>query len=151
MTSDKCNFLKPTNLESPAAKPFWEGLRKKKFLAPQCITCGELFFPPRALCPSCLKDDFSWKELSGKGSLYSWTELFFAQPEFDTPFLLGLVDLAEGIGRIAAKISGAKAKELTIGMPLRIRFSDPEDGLSLYYVEPFSKVKEIDPLSVKIL
>jgi len=104
MTS-KPNFLKPTNLESPGAVPFWEGLQAGKFLAPRCGQCGELFFPPRSHCPECLGDSLSWEELSGKGFLYSWTELFFAQPEFDTPFFLGLIDLAEGIGRIAARIS----------------------------------------------
>jgi uncharacterized OB-fold protein len=84
-----------------------------------------------------LGDVFTWEALSGKGYLYSWTELFFAQPEFDLPFLLGLVDLAEGIGRIAARISGAKPEELSVGMPLQIKTSNPKDGIALYYVEPF--------------
>jgi uncharacterized OB-fold protein len=130
------NFLIPTNLESPAAVPFWEGLRAGKFLAPRCGQCGELFFPPRSHCPECLGDVFSWEELSGKGTLYSWTELFFAQPEFDVPFFLALVDLAEGIGRIAARISAASADELRIGMTVRIRAAEPVGGVALYVAEP---------------
>lgn len=137
MKEPKRNFLLPTNMRSPAAIRFWEGLQQGKFLAPRCIACGSLFFPPRLLCPGCLGENFQWEELSGKGYLYSWTELFYAQPVFDTPFLLGLIDLEEGIGRIAAKISGARAKELYIGMPMRIRFTAPYDGFSLYYMEPF--------------
>jgi uncharacterized OB-fold protein len=135
MTS-KPNYLKPTNLESPGAVQFWEGLQEGKFLAPRCRHCGELFFPPRSHCPECLGDSISWEELSGKGFLYSWTELFFAQPEFDTPFFLGLIDLAEGIGRIAARISVKTAEELHIGMPVRIRISKPGEWMALYYVEP---------------
>jgi len=135
MTS-KPNFLKPTNLESPGALPFWEGLRTGKFLAPRCGQCGELFFPPRNHCPECLGDSLSWEELSGKGILYSWTELFFARPEFDTPFFLGLIDLAEGIGRITARMAVEKAEELRIGMPVRIRISKPVNGMALYYAEP---------------
>lgn len=134
--STKPNFLVPTNLESPGALPFWEGLQAGKFLAPRCGRCGELFFPPRSLCPECLGDAFSWEELSGKGFLYSWTELFFAQPEFDIPFFLGLVDLAEGIGRIAARMSVQTAADLHIGMPVRIRISKPAGGMALYYAEP---------------
>jgi hypothetical protein len=132
----KPNYLMPTNIESPSVRPFWEGLKAGKFLAQQCRACGEIFFPPRSNCPECLGDEFAWQPLSGRGTLYSWTELFFAQPEFDVPFLLGLVDLEEGIGRIAARISGAAAGELSIGMPLVIRISDPGNGLVLYYVEP---------------
>jgi len=135
MTS-KSNYLKPTNLESPGARKFWEGLQVGKFLAPRCENCGELFFPPRSHCPECLGDGFAWEELSGRGFLYSWTELSFALPEFDTPFLLGLVDLAEGVGRVTAKISGETADKLFIGMPLIIRISNPRDGMALYYAEP---------------
>lgn len=132
----KPNFLVPTNLESPGAAPFWEGLQGGKFLAPRCRNCGELFFPPRSHCPECLEDSFIWEELSGKGVLYSWTELFFAQPEFDTPFLLGLIDLAEGIGRITARISKVTSEELQIGMPLQIRITRHGDGMAIYYAEP---------------
>ena len=132
----KPNFLLPTNLESPGAVQFWQGLQTGKFLAPRCLSCGELFFPPRSHCPECLEDSFVWEELSGKGVLYSWTELFFTQPEFDTPFFLGLIDLAEGIGRITARISKDKAEELYIGMPLLIKVLQHEDGMAIYYAEP---------------
>jgi uncharacterized protein len=132
----KPNFLLPTNLESPGAVQFWQGLQTGKFLAPRCRCCGELFFPPRSHCPECLEDSFAWEELSGQGILYSWTELFFAQPEFDTPFLLGLIDLAEGIGRIAAGIPQGKAEELYIGMPVVIKILQQGDGMAIYYAEP---------------
>jgi uncharacterized OB-fold protein len=135
MTS-KPNFLWPTNLESRSGKKFWKGLKEGKFLAPRCKNCGELFFPPRPYCPACLCGDLQWEELSGKGFLYSWTEVYFALPEFEPPFLLGLVELAEGVGRILAKINGAKAEELQIGMPLQIKIGTPTENFALYYVEP---------------
>jgi hypothetical protein len=132
----KLNFLWPTNLKSPSGRKFWEGLREGKFLAPRCKDCGEFFFPPRPYCPICLSANLEWEELSGKGFLYSWTEIHFALPEFEPPFLLGLVELAEGVGRVVAKISGVKADELQIGMPLRIRIATPIENFALYYVEP---------------
>jgi hypothetical protein len=134
--ASKPNYLKPTNLESPGARKFWEGMRTGKFLVPRCEACGEVFFPPRSHCPECLGDGFTWEELSGKGFLYSWTELSFVPPEFDAPLLLGLVDLAEGVGRILARISGVTADGLYIGMPLVIRISNHSDGMALYYAEP---------------
>ena len=130
------NYLKPTNLDSPGVKKFWEGLREGKFLAPRCVDCGELFFPPRTHCPECLGEDLAWEELSGEGALYSWTELFFVQPEFDAPLLLGLVDLADGAGRILTRISGGTETGLHIGMPVTIRISTHKDGMALYYAEP---------------
>lgn len=72
--------------------------------------------------------------MSGKGTLYSWTEVNIASPEFDTPFLLGLVDLSQGIGRIAAKIVGAEAHQLRIGMPVKITYADVGKDFSLYCI-----------------
>ena len=134
--SPKPNFLWPTNLESPSGKEFWKGLREGKFLAPRCKDCRELFFPPRPYCPVCLSANLEWEELSGKGFLYSWTEIYFAFPEFELPFLLGLVELAEGVGRILAKINGVKAEELQIGMPLKLKIATLTENFALYYAEP---------------
>jgi len=134
MVNEKPNFLWPTNLNYTATREFWEGLRQNQFLARKCNRCGEMFFPPRSHCPNCLTNDLEWIELSGKGTLYSWTEVNIAAPEFDTPFLLGLVDLPQGIGRIAAKIVGAEAHQLKIGMPVKIICADTYRDFSLYQI-----------------
>ena len=75
-----------------------------------------------------------WVEINGEGTLHSWTEVNFAGPEFDTPFLLGIMDLSQGIGRIAAKIVGAEAQQLKIGMPVKIAYVDAHKDLSLYCI-----------------
>jgi len=134
MTNHKPNFLWPTNVDYLSTKGFWEGLRGRQLLARKCHRCGEMFFPPRSHCPQCLGHDLEWVELSGKGTLYSWTEVNIASPEFDTPFLLGLVDLSQGIGRIAAKIVGAEAHQLRIGMPVKITYADVGKDFSLYCI-----------------
>ncbi len=46
--------------------------------------------------------------------------------EIDTPFLLGLIDLEGGLGRMTARIEGLSAEELSIGMPVRLRLGDPD-------------------------
>lgn len=134
MVTEKPNFLWPTNLNCTATREFWEGLKRRQFLVTKCHKCGEVFFPPRSHCPQCLGNDLEWVELSGEGTLYSWTEVNFAGPQFDTPFLLGLVDLPRGIGRIAARIVGAESYQLKIGMPVKITYIDVHKDLSLYCI-----------------
>ncbi len=80
-------------------RSFWEGLSQHKLLGQSCPSCDEKFFPPRPYCPECLADQLDWIELDTRGTLHSWTQVRVAGPEFDTPFLLGLVDLSGGIGR----------------------------------------------------
>ncbi|MDH7479124.1 MAG: Zn-ribbon domain-containing OB-fold protein [Syntrophomonadaceae bacterium] len=129
-------FLWPANRNSPSGRPFWEGLRQGRFLAPRCRACGELFFPPRPFCPECLGEELEWQKLSGRGTLHSWTELHYARPEFSTPFLLGLIDLEEGVGRIIARIEDASGRELQIGQPMEIQISEVEEGFCLYQARP---------------
>ncbi|MBL7209578.1 MAG: Zn-ribbon domain-containing OB-fold protein [Dehalococcoidia bacterium] len=134
MASHKPNFLWPTNTNYTSTKGFWEGLRKRQLLAKKCRRCGEVFFPPRSHCPQCLGNDLEWAQLSDRGTLYSWTEVNVASPEFDTPFLLGLVDLSQGIGRMTARIVGAEAHQLHIGMPVRIIYADVDKAFTIYCI-----------------
>lgn len=138
----KPNYLQPGNRYSPNGQVFWQGLAAGRFLAPRCDDCGELFFPPRPVCPECLGDRLKWEELSGRGTLYSWTEMYYARPEFDTPFLLGLIDLEEGIGRIAARIEGASAQDLFIGQKVEIESVKVSDDFHLYQARPRTRLKK---------
>ncbi|MEM1724103.1 MAG: Zn-ribbon domain-containing OB-fold protein [Candidatus Jordarchaeales archaeon] len=123
-------YLQP-KITSATAK-FWEGLKSRKLLAPVCNDCGEVFFPPRAFCPRCLSENLGWRELSGKGKLHSWTEVHYLAPK---PYILGVIDLAEGIGRMISRIE-AKSDELEIDMPMKIDFVDVSDKLTLFVWKP---------------
>lgn len=105
-------------------------------LAPRCKRCGEIFFPPRSHCPSCLSREKDWTELSGEGTLYSWTEVRIG----GEPFVLGVVELAEGVGRMISKID-AKPEELSIGMKLKVAYEDVADDLTLFVWRPTQKFK----------
>jgi len=136
MPSDKPNFLRPTNADARWARGFWDGLRDRKLMAGHCRGCEETFFPPRPRCPACLGADLGWSELSGQGSLKSWTRIRVASQEFDAPFLLGLIELEGGVGRLSAKIMVDDEQELSVGMPARVGFLDPAPDLSLYCIIP---------------
>ncbi len=128
------NFVRPTNVDSPSARGFWTGLSEKKLLGRSCNGCGAKFFPLRPLCPQCLTDDLEWVQLSEHGTLHSWTEVHMASPNSIRPSLLGLVDLQDGIGRIAAKIRDAEARQLSIGMSVCSGYSNPDGNLALYRI-----------------
>ncbi len=134
MADPKPNFLRPTNVKSPSSREFWQGLRNRQFLVRECRSCDSVFFPPRSLCPNCVGDDLGWREIRGSGTLHSWTEVRLASPEFDTPFVLGLIDLPDGCGRLVAKIVDAEAGQLKIGMPVSIRYVDVGEDLTLYCI-----------------
>lgn len=133
MTVSRLNFLYP-NI-TVYAKKYWEGLKKRKLKAQKCNECGEVFFPPRARCPECSSKELSWVELSGRGELYSWSEIHVPSLALEKPYILGIIDLKEGVGRIITRID-AKSEELKIGMKMEIGYVDVEEDLTLCIFKP---------------
>ena len=115
---------------SKYTRPYWEGLQQKKLLAQECSQCGFQFFPARSRCPSCLSKDYKWIELSGEGTLYSWSDVFFLPTR---PYVIGVVELKEGIGRSIARID-ALPTDLKIGLQLKVKFIEFEDLSMLEWV-----------------
>lgn len=92
-----------------------------KFLATRCESCGEYFFPRRAICAQCLSEQTTDVELEGRGTLYSYTFVHFPlfgsmNMEHMEGYGVGQVDLPEG-PRIQVPLAG-KQPEFRIGQQL---------------------------------
>ncbi len=100
----------------------------------KCKKCGEVDFPKRAFCSLCDSDQLTEEILMGeKGSLHTYTVVRVGFPNYDVPYILGLVDLPESKSlRILAQLSDCEEKELKIGMSLRLQIGkikvDPSTG-----------------------
>ena len=77
-------------------------------------------FPPRADCPECLSGSFVYREVSGRGSVYTYSTVAAAPTGFDdiAPYTIAVVNLEEG-GRLLAW-TGDTIDEVEIGMPVRV-------------------------------
>ena len=53
--------------------PFWQAAARGVLSLPRCNDCEHVIFYPRDLCPVCHSRNTSWVELSGRGSVYSYT------------------------------------------------------------------------------
>jgi hypothetical protein len=94
-----------------------------------------VFFPPRARCPKCLSKELGWVELSGRGELYSWSEIHMPPLALEETYVLGIIDLEERVGRIITRID-AKPEELKIGMKMKINYVDVKEDLTLCTFKP---------------
>ena len=130
---EKHNFRHPQIFHS--TEKFWLGLRDRKLLAPKCKNCREIFFPPRLHCPKCLYNEMDWVELSGRGTLYSWSEIHMPSQTFDVPYVIGIIDLEESVGRMISKVR-ARVEDLKIDMPMKIDYEDVDEDLTLYIWVP---------------
>ena len=86
------------DLRDPTTAPFWEGCARGELLVQACASCGLRRMPPRPMCPRCRSLDIDVVELSGHGTVYSFSIIHYPPtPFFDYPVLAVLVDLDEGI------------------------------------------------------
>ena len=112
-------------------------LDEGRLMAARCQNCGQVFLPPRGLCPDCYRTDMEWVELSGEGHLTGFTTIYVGLPELasqgftrENPYCSGVVRLAEG-PVICGQILGADCElpqSLRMGMPLQAVFVERMSG-----------------------
>jgi uncharacterized protein len=101
---------------------FWRAAVEQRLAGQACTNCTRLRHPPRPMCPHCGSLQWTQVELSGRGTLYSFSILHYPQnPQFDYPVIAALVDLDEGI-RMVSNIVDASPEELHIGQRVMVRF-----------------------------
>lgn len=102
-----------------------------------CTACGKVAFPPRSACPDCGagEDLQATRELSAKGTVYSFTEVHQAPPGLPVPFLLSYVTLDSDNIRLIARLEGFEPPGPVIGTPVRLAaaFIDGEDVSQLKF------------------
>lgn len=120
------------------SKPFWEGTKIHKLLVPKCRNCGKKHFYPRRWCPECAGEEFDWVELSGKGKIYSFTEVKAgAAPEFEQalPYVVALVELEDGI-RMLTNIVECDPEKLECDAEVEVVFEKLTDEITLPKFRP---------------
>ena len=77
-------------------KDFFEALRQDRLLGLKCLACGVITTPPTAVCSGCDSLDLEPVELSGKGTVRTYTVIWIAPSGFQPPYIVSLVELDEG-------------------------------------------------------
>lgn len=125
---------KPMPLATAISTPFWDGLKAGRVMLQQCNSCQGWVFYPRRHCSHCWSHDLDWKEVSGAGSLYTYTVARVPTlPEFASaePQILAVVELDEGV-RMNTTLIGLDPEQIEIGMRLKpVRATVNADGAVL--------------------
>lgn len=112
----------PAPAVDPETKPFWDACAEGRLMIGRCTACGELHYPPRALCPVCFAD----AELApskGEGEIYTFSVM---RKSPTGPYAIGYVTLDEGVRALTHFVDCA-FDTLAIGQRVRVKFN-PTDG-----------------------
>ncbi|MEE8386320.1 MAG: Zn-ribbon domain-containing OB-fold protein [Dehalococcoidia bacterium] len=126
-------YLKPQPRVSHDTAPYWEALREHKLSLPKCNKCAKLAFPPRPFCPFCFEADQTWTEMSGKGTVHTFSVVYQNRsPGFadEVPYVVGYVTLDEG-PQMMSNITGIDPTEVRIGQKVELYFDDVTPDLTL--------------------
>ena len=102
------------------SRPYWESVAVGGMAVPRCTACGRVTFPPRPLCPSCLRPGtLAWVEAGPLGHIHSFTICHRATVSgFVPPYPVLQVALDEPAG-LSLLAYGRGIAAPRIGLPVR--------------------------------
>jgi uncharacterized OB-fold protein len=112
-------------------QPFWDAAKQGRLAIQCCQDCRHYNHPPRPLCDACLSDKLAFEDVSGSGTVWSYTVMHqksVAGFEETVPYLTALVELDEQpMLLLPTNLPGVEAADVTIGRRVRVTFT-PLDG-----------------------
>jgi len=128
---------RPLPLPDEQSRGFWEGCRNQELRILCCDECGTYIHQPASMCHACNSTGLNWKRVSGNGTLYSWVVVHQAPEAYETPYVVGWIELVEQSGlRILSNVVGCPPEEVRAGMPLQVEFERITDEISLPLFRP---------------
>lgn len=131
-----------THFKTPAisklGRPFWAGAKRGVLMIQRCEECQAYVFYPSSLCDQCLSENLVWTEVTGRGTVESYSTVyraFSADFKQDVPYTVALVRLDEGI-LLLTWLTGVEPDAAEIGQSVEVTFEDMSDEIALHRFRP---------------
>jgi len=128
-------------------KEYLAAARGHRLVLRECTACRLLRYPPTHTCPWCMELGWTWREVSGRGAIYSYEIVVHAiQPGFKAwaPYPVVLVELDEQRGQptadealrivtnlVTPDFTPEAEANVAIGKRVRVVFLDLADDVAL--------------------
>lgn len=134
----------PGDMPWPAATaetlPWWEAAAAHRLVVQRCRECETTRHPPGPLCPRCRSFDHEWEELSGRGTVYTYTvvhQAFVPSLADVLPYIVVAVDLEGGDGvRLVSNLVDCRPEDACVGLPVELVWEDLGPELALPRFRP---------------
>ena len=107
----------------PETKEFWEAAENGKLVARFCNSCEAYHYYPRTICPRCGDDDTEYREISGRGRIYSYSVM----RRVPVPYAMAYVTLEGTDISMMTNIVDCDLDALEIGQEVKVVFSETEE------------------------
>lgn len=130
---------KPLPKPTPVTQPFWDGTKAHRLVLPKTPE-GRFFFYPRPIAPGTAATAVSWGEVSGRGTVYSFTiDRRGTAPAFaaETPYVIAIIQLDEG-PLMTSNVVGCAPDEVRIGMAVEAVYEEVNAEITLVKFRPIA-------------
>jgi uncharacterized OB-fold protein len=119
------------------SRPYWEATRHKRLLLQYCPASKQFQFFPRPISIATGLQNLEWKEVDGKGEIYSLSMTHKGLGSFEghEPYLVILVRLDVGIDIVSNLVNCAE-QDARIGLRVQPYWHPLDDGRHLLLFEP---------------
>jgi uncharacterized OB-fold protein len=131
----------PQPLADATTLPWWQAASQHRLVVQRCMKCGHTRLPPAPLCPACRSADSDWKEVSGRGELYTYTVVHrpIAAGQ-KLPYVIAIVALEDAGGvRMISNLVGVDPAHLSIGLSVELVWEDMGSELSIPRFRPSNR------------
>lgn len=135
--NDLLNIERPLPPARSFSAPFWDATREKRLVIQYDRVADAYQFYPR---PTSIftgrRDTLEWREVSGRGKLFSYTIVRRARPPFrdHEPYVVAMVTLDEGVN-VMSNLIGCAEEDLATDLPLKPYWHPLSDGRHLLLFE----------------
>ncbi len=128
----------PPPLADATTLPWWQAAAEHRLVVQRCTGCEHTRLPPAPICSECGCADSDWKEVSGRGEVYTYTLVHrpIAGGQ-DLPFVIAVIALEDSGGlRIISNLVEANLDAVEIGLPVELVWEDMSADLAIPRFRP---------------
>ena len=115
--------------------PFWSACNEGRLLIRHCNDCEQFSHPPMPTCPHCASTHMGWKEVSGNGTVYTYT--ISHHPTHSALKGSGAYNVAvvllddAGDVRLVSNVVDVAPEDMKIGLPVSVYWDAVGQGVQL--------------------
>jgi uncharacterized OB-fold protein len=121
-------------------RPFWTAAAERRLVCQRCAACGAFRMPPAPFCPACQSQADEWTELSGRGTVYTFTvvrQSSIPQLVNAVPYVIAIVELAEAKNLLlTTNLVETEPERVHIGMPVEVVWDETAPGVVIPRFRP---------------
>jgi len=128
----------PAPLADAVTLPWWQAAAEHRLVVQRCMACGRTRLPPAPVCAACRSTEADWREVPGRGEVYTYTvvhrPIAAGQP---LPTVIAVIALEEAGGvRMISNLVEVEPEAVRIGMPVELVWEDMSADLAIPRFRP---------------